>query len=118
LSGWFDEQDGEWKFEYDTCILGVQHIWWAVHVLDFIVVLFGLASVAALGADRLRQKPVVIVKTTKRRKTVTFTLEVPTPRDFMESNPEKEKATRGRARAYTTAVPPSPMVIKERRHSF
>ncbi|KAF1351169.1 hypothetical protein BDV97DRAFT_294234 [Delphinella strobiligena] len=118
LSGWFDEQDGEWRFEYDTCILGVQHIWWAVHVLDFVVVLFGLASVAALGADRLRREPVVVVKTTRRRKTVTFTLEVPTPRDFMVSNPEKERATRGRARAYTTAVPPSSMVIKERRHSF
>lgn len=39
LSAWFDEVVGEWRFEYDTCAVGVQHIWWAVHVIDVIALL-------------------------------------------------------------------------------
>lgn len=38
LSAWFDHNEGEWKTEYSTCLLGTQHIWWAVHVLDIIAV--------------------------------------------------------------------------------
>lgn len=44
LSAWFDHDAQEWKFEYDVCVLGVQHIWWAVHVLDIVVVGLGVAS--------------------------------------------------------------------------
>lgn len=40
LSVWFD---GEWQYEIQMCAAGVQHIWWAVHVLD-VVVLGGLFS--------------------------------------------------------------------------
>ncbi|KAF2859382.1 Metallo-dependent phosphatase [Piedraia hortae CBS 480.64] len=29
-------EDGRWVFEYSACQLGVQHIWWAVHVLDLL----------------------------------------------------------------------------------
>ncbi|KAI4249801.1 MAG: hypothetical protein L6R40_000590 [Gallowayella cf. fulva] len=47
LSAWFDKEIGRWHFEYSTCSLGVQHIWWAVHILDIISI--GLASLAALG---------------------------------------------------------------------
>lgn len=36
LSGWFDDGLGEWQFEYSTCSIGVQHIWWAIHVLDLL----------------------------------------------------------------------------------
>lgn len=39
LSAWFDHVEGEWKMEYSTCLLGTQHVWWAVHVLDIITVL-------------------------------------------------------------------------------
>ena len=46
LSGWFDEELQEWKFEYSSCKVGVQHIWWAVHVLDLVVIGLGLAGVA------------------------------------------------------------------------
>ena len=42
LSAWFDEQIGEWRFEYDTCSVGTQHIWWAVHVLDIVTLVFSL----------------------------------------------------------------------------
>jgi hypothetical protein len=54
LSIWFDEASWEWKTEYATCPLGTQHLWWFVHILDFIVVigivLFAVATVlSALG---------------------------------------------------------------------
>lgn len=51
LSAWFDEEAKEWKFEYDVCALGVQHIWWAVHVFDLVVLLFGLLGVEALRRE-------------------------------------------------------------------
>lgn len=34
LSAWFDQDIGEWRFQYATCSVGTQHIWWAIHVLD------------------------------------------------------------------------------------
>ncbi|KAI9771778.1 MAG: hypothetical protein M1835_006347 [Candelina submexicana] len=43
LSAWFDPQLGRWAFEYSTCAVGVQHIWWAIHILDFIT-LVGLTT--------------------------------------------------------------------------
>ena len=39
LSAWFDHNEGEWKTDYSTCLLGTQHVWWAVHVLDIVMVL-------------------------------------------------------------------------------
>ncbi|KAL2350776.1 hypothetical protein BJ546DRAFT_377045 [Cryomyces antarcticus] len=47
LSAWFDPQLGEWRFEFANCALGVQHIWWAVHVLDLVVVLLAAVALAA-----------------------------------------------------------------------
>lgn len=38
LSAWFDDNIREWRFNYSTCSLGIQHIWWAVHILDVIVI--------------------------------------------------------------------------------
>ncbi|KAJ4419577.1 hypothetical protein N0V82_004880 [Gnomoniopsis sp. IMI 355080] len=49
LSAWFDEETWEWRFEYATCALGTQHLWWAVHITDLIVavllVVYGVMSV-------------------------------------------------------------------------
>ena len=39
LSAWFDESLGEWRVEYSSCAVGVQHIWWAVHVTGAITLL-------------------------------------------------------------------------------
>ncbi|KAL1597714.1 hypothetical protein SLS60_008200 [Paraconiothyrium brasiliense] len=42
LSAWFDSsagEKGEWKIEVNTCGLGVQHWWWAVHIVDVLMVL-------------------------------------------------------------------------------
>ncbi|KAL8717296.1 MAG: hypothetical protein Q9225_005444 [Loekoesia sp. 1 TL-2023] len=47
LSGWFDEKSQQWLFEYSTCSLGVQHIWWVIHILDMVTI--GLVSLAALS---------------------------------------------------------------------
>ena len=40
LSAWFDFAVKEWKFQYSTCALGSQHIWWAVHILDIVAFLY------------------------------------------------------------------------------
>lgn len=49
LSAWFDEDTWEWRFEYATCALGTQHLWWAVHITDLIValllVVYGIMSI-------------------------------------------------------------------------
>ncbi|KAL8699454.1 MAG: hypothetical protein Q9201_006000 [Fulgogasparrea decipioides] len=47
LSAWFDDRSQRWRYEYSTCALGVQHIWWVIHVLDLITI--GLTSLAALS---------------------------------------------------------------------
>ena len=54
LSGWFDKEVGEWKFEYSNCMLGVQHIWWAVHVFDLIVIALGLGGVIAVIVEEVK----------------------------------------------------------------
>ncbi|KAL4973368.1 hypothetical protein BDW66DRAFT_153900 [Aspergillus desertorum] len=49
LSLWFDTASSEWKYAVTMCPVGVQHIWWAVHVVDLITLI-----VAALYAlDRI-----------------------------------------------------------------
>ena len=48
LSAWYDHGEGCWQFEYTTCALGTQHIWWIVHILDVVTV----ASVPALYMRR------------------------------------------------------------------
>ena len=53
LSGWFDWEADEWKFEFATCMLGVQHIWWAVHVLDVVLIGLGWAGILAQGWERV-----------------------------------------------------------------
>ncbi|KAL4873261.1 hypothetical protein BDV12DRAFT_160708 [Aspergillus spectabilis] len=39
LSFWFDIQVGEWNYAVQMCPAGVQHIWWAVHVVDLVTVI-------------------------------------------------------------------------------
>lgn len=48
LSAWFDPsvgEKGEWVMEFSMCGVGVQHWWWAVHIVDIIL---GVAIVGAL----------------------------------------------------------------------
>lgn len=49
VSAWFDASAGEWRFASSTCHVGVQHFWWAVHVVDLVTtVLLCTAAVACL----------------------------------------------------------------------
>lgn len=52
LSAWFDEDEWEWKFEFENCALGTQYVWWGIHALDLVTVGLGLAYavVCLLGA--------------------------------------------------------------------
>jgi hypothetical protein len=38
LSTWFNFDEGEWKYEIQMCRAGVQHVWWAVHVVDLVTI--------------------------------------------------------------------------------
>jgi hypothetical protein len=38
LSIWFDFEEHGWQYEMQMCQLGVQHIWWGIHVLDCITI--------------------------------------------------------------------------------
>ena len=50
LSAWFDFDAAEWRFELQNCRAGVQHIWWAVHVVDLITLVVGFVYfVSAFG---------------------------------------------------------------------
>ncbi|KAJ5439299.1 uncharacterized protein N7458_010297 [Penicillium daleae] len=42
FSAWFDASIGEWDYEITMCPAGVQHIWWAVHVLILVTGILGL----------------------------------------------------------------------------
>ena len=57
LSAWFDEDLGHWRFDYNSCQLGVQHVWWAVHIFDLIYISIALAVIPCAlleeRADRL-----------------------------------------------------------------
>jgi hypothetical protein len=52
LSGWFNQDEGKWEFEYVTCGFGVQHIWWACNIV--LLLELGLGVMSAL--DALAQK--------------------------------------------------------------
>lgn len=56
LSAWFDQDIQQWRFEYASCSLGVQHIWWAAHILTLVTC--GIAA-AAFTAAALESKPPV-----------------------------------------------------------
>jgi len=58
LSAWYDHEIGQWHFEYSTCALGTQHIWWAVHVLDIITV----GAILAVGVEYLRSRSQALSK--------------------------------------------------------
>lgn len=49
LSGWFNQAEGKWEFEYETCGFGVQHIWWVCNILLLLEIGLGVMS----GLDAL-----------------------------------------------------------------
>ena len=41
LSAWFDFESASWKYDIQMCRLGVQHIWWVIHLLDIVTLSLG-----------------------------------------------------------------------------
>lgn len=72
VSVWFDEGLGEWRSDVMMCSAGVQHVWWAVHIVDLIalgllVAGMGLRAVAAKsGRGKLATEDTVGKGATKR----------------------------------------------------
>jgi hypothetical protein len=52
LSGWFNEAESKWEFEYATCGFGVQHIWWVCNIMLLLELGLGVMS----GLDALALK--------------------------------------------------------------
>lgn len=47
LSVWFDVDMGEWDYEIVMCPAGVQHLWWAVHVIILVTLIAAVLWVMA-----------------------------------------------------------------------
>lgn len=58
LSAWYVHEIGRWHFEYSTCALGTQHIWWAVHVLDIITI----GAILAVAVEHLHSRSQALSK--------------------------------------------------------
>lgn len=59
LSAWFEEslgEKGEWRLEFTTCGMGVQHWWWVVHVVDIIAVLLVIVTLVVTAVERLSSR--------------------------------------------------------------
>lgn len=69
LSVWFDDRLGEWDYEIVMCPAGVQHIWWAVHVLILVTAVAGLLwAVSGLMSDDTRKKATTVSNDTQKAK--------------------------------------------------
>lgn len=47
LSAWYDFEEGEWRHDIQMCGLNLK-IWWAVHIVDLIVLVLALLSLVGL----------------------------------------------------------------------
>lgn len=70
LSLWFDTAVSEWRYAVTMCPAGVQHIWWAVHVVDlttFIVgVLYALVRISGYFGTGSSSIPPAVVGEDKK----------------------------------------------------
>lgn len=51
VSAWWDARDFQWRFGVANCAVGVQHIWWAIHVVDLITALVSVAALLAFALE-------------------------------------------------------------------
>ncbi|KAF2138290.1 uncharacterized protein K452DRAFT_290877 [Aplosporella prunicola CBS 121167] len=58
VSVWFDQAVGEWRFDIMQCHLGVQHIWWAVHIVDLVTLLMLIGGI--VGRALVKSKPTML----------------------------------------------------------
>ncbi|KAK1998075.1 hypothetical protein LX36DRAFT_656913 [Colletotrichum falcatum] len=68
LSAWFDESTWSWKFEYTTCALGTQHLWWLVHIVDLIAIVASVAYVVLSVLDASKEGQMAVVPTSVEEK--------------------------------------------------
>jgi hypothetical protein len=61
LSLWFDFDAHEWQYDMQMCKFGVQHVWWAVHILDFITICIAVLWLALSWLSSL-MKPSIATK--------------------------------------------------------
>lgn len=57
LSAWFDPtlgDKGEWRLEFAKCGVGIQHWWWAVHIIDLILLATLPAGIVAKVVEMQR----------------------------------------------------------------
>ncbi|KAL6236610.1 hypothetical protein BDW75DRAFT_109736 [Aspergillus navahoensis] len=70
LSLWFDTAASEWKYAVTMCPAGVQHIWWAVHVIDLITlivgVLYALVCIFGYSGPGLSPRPRAVARGGKK----------------------------------------------------
>lgn len=88
LSAWFDEDEWEWKFEFENCALGTQYVWWGIHALDLVTVGIGLAyaAVCLFVAPREEKKEAVALAGSEK------TAVVGAKRNGAAAGPEHPKA--------------------------
>lgn len=55
VSIWFDDGAGEWRSDVMMCSAGVQHVWWAVHVVDLVTLGLLVSGLCLRTAARLRR---------------------------------------------------------------
>lgn len=60
LSAWFDESTWSWKFEYATCALGTQHLWWLIHIVDLVTLVAAAAYVVLSVLEASKQDLVAV----------------------------------------------------------
>jgi hypothetical protein len=60
LSAWYNFDSGEWQYDIKMCRLGVQHIWWAVHIIDLVALalsVYRLAFGFTAPVSKILEKP-------------------------------------------------------------
>ena len=74
LSLWFDFDRNEWQYEVQMCQLGVQHIWWGIHVLNivtlFVTLVWLLSSYLAVPSTVTDGRDSKVVSSKAERKKV------------------------------------------------
>ncbi|KAI9692466.1 MAG: hypothetical protein M1822_006697 [Bathelium mastoideum] len=77
LSAWYEggangaEGAGRWQVEYAACPFVIQHVWWAVHVIDLVLLGLLLATAAAYLGERLPERRQVKLKGQARDESLT-----------------------------------------------
>ncbi|PVI02149.1 hypothetical protein DM02DRAFT_613122 [Periconia macrospinosa] len=61
-----NDEEGQWHFAFNTCGLGTQHWWWAVHVVDLICVVFAVVGAVLHALFGSEEKKKVRVPSSSR----------------------------------------------------